>query len=394
MGKSDLQLHLRTLESLLRGLIQRVEDESNNTDRSDKDLLIPQATADLISAFRNGLLPHAYVHLGDPERRSVNWMLQGHVPQATQFSIDLLPHLFNILSHWKEQRPIRIVDIGSGAASFGNLLSNLSLTANSMPIHYTAIDLDSRYRPFVRSAFRNVRFLDFNIFDYDLVEYDVVVCSHVIEHFEDPFPFIDRLRSIAGKQVLLYAPYLERERIPGHYFTFDDPAIHRLSAKSVQIVKSRAWKTVHHPDAECFIAVLDGHNDRVNEHWAQSKAIRKLQLDGIDYEAESLDFLSRYPDSAESNFIRGSRLITKHQAAESYYYFKKAQILGADEYWTNRWLSFAALAKGLEDEAIEAIRKCISYNLDTAWCQNHPLIERALPGYFENDTRSISQSGK
>jgi hypothetical protein len=88
--------------------------------------------------------------------------------------------------------------------------------------------------------------------------YDYVFCSHVVEHVPDLAPFLTRLVELARRNVFIYAPYDERERIAGHVNTITEATFLGFEVEHLQIKKSAGWRWGK-PDADmCILAVLKG----------------------------------------------------------------------------------------------------------------------------------------
>jgi hypothetical protein len=86
--------------------------------------------------------------------------------------------------------------------------------------------------------------------------WDFVVCSHVVEHVEDPRAFIDTLRRICRGFAFVYTPYREIERIPDHLSTIDESTYAGIPGCELEVVASMGW----HPDRpgdDCLIATID-----------------------------------------------------------------------------------------------------------------------------------------
>lgn len=76
----------------------------------------------------------------------------------------------------------------------------------------------------IEKARKNSAGINFYILDLkkDLLpqKYDFIVLSHILEHFNDPFPIVDKCLKFTNKALVIITPYIEK---------FDNP---RLYAKS------------------------------------------------------------------------------------------------------------------------------------------------------------------
>jgi 2-polyprenyl-3-methyl-5-hydroxy-6-metoxy-1,4-benzoquinol methylase len=146
---------------------------------------------------------------------------------------------------------VRILDAGCGCGIGSELLGILLRNAPGIRCEITANDAFDNFAPYIRAHFDAVKF-DVGLVQDIPEKYDIVVCSHLIEHFDDPFPFIEELHKRASDAVILYAPFEEEPRIYGHFYTFREPDLVRMGARFHKVITSKAWH------GKCFVAVLDG----------------------------------------------------------------------------------------------------------------------------------------
>jgi SAM-dependent methyltransferase len=146
---------------------------------------------------------------------------------------------------------VRILDAGCGCGIGAQLLAILLRNAPGITFEITANDAFENFAPYIRAHFDAVRF-DVGLVHDMTEQYDLVVCSHLIEHFEDPFPFIKELQKRASHTLILYAPFEEEPLIYGHFYSFHEADLVRMGARFHQLVASKAWP------GKCFVAVLDG----------------------------------------------------------------------------------------------------------------------------------------
>jgi SAM-dependent methyltransferase len=178
--------------------------------------------------------------------------------QSAQFVIDLVPRIQAVLHrHYKRKDVLRLIDVGAGSCVGTQVLAML----HSDHYVYSRFEIDAiDYLPlrerWVRSQYPRIAYQVGDAFALPERTWDFVVCSHVVEHLDDPRPFIDNLRRICRGFAFVYSPYRELERIPDHFSTIDESTYAGIPGCELEVVSSMGW----HPDRpgdECLIATID-----------------------------------------------------------------------------------------------------------------------------------------
>ena len=89
--------------------------------------------------------------------------------------------------------------------------------------------------------------------------WDIVICSHTLEHTEDPEGFVFHLAGLAKLWALFYTPWKERELIPGHLARIDRHFLERVGSKLHEVIESPAWFRIHER-ARCVAFAVPGYS--------------------------------------------------------------------------------------------------------------------------------------
>lgn len=177
------------------------------------------------------------------------------IPQELQFMADLLPIIHSLVSGWPREQPMAVVDIGAGSGAGAGLLASLFAGPLVGPVmRVTALEIAQRFPRYARRWPR----LEYEVGNaWHLPDsgrtFDLAVCSHLIEHFTDPLPFIRCVQSVARQWALFYAPYEEAPLIAEHRCRITREMIDSLSPLRVELIESPAW-----PFGRCVAFVLPG----------------------------------------------------------------------------------------------------------------------------------------
>lgn len=178
--------------------------------------------------------------------------------QSAQFIVDLIPRIQTILvAHYRRADVLKLIDVGAGSCIGTNLLAALHSdhTVYSR-FEIEAIDYIPVRKRWVQSQYPMIRYRAGDAHDLPDRNWDIVVCSHVVEHLEQPRPFIDALRRICRGFAFIYSPYNEIERIAAHRCTITEATYADIPACSTEVFRSVGW----HPDRpadHCILATID-----------------------------------------------------------------------------------------------------------------------------------------
>ena len=179
--------------------------------------------------------------------------------QSQIFVVDCVPVILELLrKNHKRADSTTLLDVGSGTGAGTSLLSSL-LSSDMLwcPVKVTGIDLYPHRLICAANNFANFDYQIGNVFALEET-FDYVFCSHVIEHVPDLSPFLRRLAKLARKNVIVYAPYDERERIAGHVNTITEETFQGFEIERIEVRKSAGWRWGKPETDMCILAVLKG----------------------------------------------------------------------------------------------------------------------------------------
>lgn len=173
--------------------------------------------------------------------RNRKWLTASHIPQGQLYMIMMLPTIFKCIG--KCHGDLKIADIGCGMGAGTQLLASLTQSRffGERQIRVSgfdpmSIDNVNVYERYNRAFNENVDF-EARALDHlpDEKAFDITICSNVFEHFEDPFPAINKMKRITKKFAIIMVPYYEPLGVePDHKTCFTDPVINSLSPSEVQ----------------------------------------------------------------------------------------------------------------------------------------------------------------
>lgn len=181
--------------------------------------------------------------------------------QSIGFAVDLCRVLQEELAS-TEKQTMTLLDVGARTAAGSDLIAKVfhPYSWSRLRFKVTAIDNNSTWFP--RAAVSLPR-LDYRVCDvFDLNEqFDVVVCSHTLEHTDDPGRLLEKLLSSARRLVVIAAPWKEpvATRLPYHLYTFDEKFFERYPPTRFESYLSPHWS-----GGECFIAAYDTRGRSTN----------------------------------------------------------------------------------------------------------------------------------
>lgn len=177
--------------------------------------------------------------------------------QSVVFMADILPHLHaKLVAHYRRPQVLKALDVGAASGFGSRLLASLHADHSLYcRLEVEAIDISPGRRRWIQATAPEVRFQVADLFAMPSREWDVVTCSHVIEHLDDPRPFIEKLRDVCRGFAFVYTPYAEDPRIKPHRSTITEADYAGLPCEFHRI-KSMGWHP-NRPDDYCLLAVID-----------------------------------------------------------------------------------------------------------------------------------------
>jgi SAM-dependent methyltransferase len=182
----------------------------------------------------------------------------GFGAQSAQFMIDILPYLHEVMvSHYERSDELSLVDVGSGSCIGTNLLTMLhSDRVIYSKLNVAAIDHTDVRERWVRTLYPKIDYRVVDLFDLPEKQWDFVICSHVIEHVEEPRAFIDALLRICKGFTFVYSPYEEFDRIPHHLSTIDKETYAGIGGCRLEVIRSMGWRG-DIAGNHCLLAIID-----------------------------------------------------------------------------------------------------------------------------------------
>ena len=178
--------------------------------------------------------------------------------QSAQFVVDLVPKIqAAMLRHYTRKDALKLIDIGAGSCVGTNILATLhSDNIVWSRLEIDAIDYTPIRRRWVQSQFPRINYMVGDAFALPDRAWDFVVCSHVIEHLDEPRPFIENIRRICRGFAFVYSPYREIDRIAAHVSTIDESTYAGIPNCQLEVVSSMGWHPAK-PGDKCLIAIID-----------------------------------------------------------------------------------------------------------------------------------------
>lgn len=189
----------------------------------------------------------------NPDRRKFEFAAGA---QSIQFMADLLPFLHaRMTRHYDRFEPLKLLDVGAGSASGTQLLAQLhSDTMIWSRLEVEAVDYMPWRQRWVAVHYPKVNYRVADSAELPSRQWDFVVCSHVIEHIDDPGRMIaDVLRACRGF-AFIYAPYNELELSPGHVSVITEETFAPHGPCEIHLLESMGY---FGPGRRCILAIFD-----------------------------------------------------------------------------------------------------------------------------------------
>jgi ubiquinone/menaquinone biosynthesis C-methylase UbiE len=136
--------------------------------------------------------------------------------EQTIFHYDVL---FKFMPDWLKKEisdnKMSICDLGCGMGEGVNLLKEFFKKSK-----VTGVDFSQSAIKKAEKKYSNIFFIRSDINEFEK-NYDVIISSHTLEHFENPFELFSKMMSLADKYFVLIIPFQEKELWREHCYTFD-----------------------------------------------------------------------------------------------------------------------------------------------------------------------------
>lgn len=189
----------------------------------------------------------------NPDRRKFEFAAGA---QSIQFMADLLPFLHAAMTRYYDRfDQLKLLDVGAGSASGTQLLAQLhSDTMVWSRLEVDAIDYTPWRQRWVAVHYPKVNYGVVDSGRLPARRWDFVVCSHVIEHLDEPGRMIaDVLRACRGF-AFIYAPYNEVELSPGHVSVITEETFVPHGPCEIHLLESMGY---FGPGRRCILAIFD-----------------------------------------------------------------------------------------------------------------------------------------
>lgn len=176
--------------------------------------------------------------------------------QSIQFMADLLPFLHEkMVRYYDRSDELGVLDVGAGSAAGSQLLAQLH-SANMIwsRLRVDAVDHVPWRQRWVAMHYPQVHYQVLPSAALPARQWEFVVCSHVIEHVDDPAQMIDDVLRACCGFAFLYAPYNEVELSPGHQSVINEETFLRHGECEIHLMDSMGFRG---PGRRCILAVFD-----------------------------------------------------------------------------------------------------------------------------------------
>lgn len=174
--------------------------------------------------------------------------------QSIGFAVDLCRVLQEELAS-TEHQTLTLLDVGARTGAGSDLIARVfhPQSWSRLRLSVTAIDNVDAWYPRAALAHPSIEYRVCDAFDLH-EQFDVVVCSHTLEHTDDPGRLLEKLLRLSRRLVVIAAPWKEpvETRLPYHLYTFDEQFFERYPPARLETYLSPHWS-----GGECFIATYD-----------------------------------------------------------------------------------------------------------------------------------------
>lgn len=163
------------------------------------------------------------------------------VPQSVQFMIDLLP----TIRRYSVANPTEVLDVGTACGAGASLLATLHksdvLIGPRMMVD--ALDIEPDPLKWGEENLPNVREWICGLLEDQPAgkTWDLIVCSHVVEHLQNPLPLIEECQR-RSRWAIFYAPYEEDPPLPYHNFVVRQKWVLDLDPIESYVMTSLGWR--------------------------------------------------------------------------------------------------------------------------------------------------------
>lgn len=166
------------------------------------------------------------------------------MPQSELFMTEIIPVIHELYFSFPVNKTIEVLDIGPQTFSGTRLLSRTHApdSFNSLKMKISALDIHDYFLPLKECLCPEVEFFKSDVFDVKNRSWDLIICSHVIEHVPDPKAFVDQLKKLSRRDVIVACPWNENPiTTKGHVNTIDKAFVRSVGARNLKIFTNFMW---------------------------------------------------------------------------------------------------------------------------------------------------------
>ena len=169
---------------------------------------------------------------------------QKSMPQSELFMVEIIPFIHRLFFDEPTNKEISVLDIGPQTFSGTSLLSRLhsQTSFNNLKMRISAVDIHDKFSPLKDLICPEVEFIKTDIAAIRNRKWDCVICSHVIEHVDDPRTFVNNVKKITNKVAIFACPWNETPiETSGHVNIINKEFVRSIGASELSIFTNYMW---------------------------------------------------------------------------------------------------------------------------------------------------------
>ena len=165
------------------------------------------------------------------------------MPQSELFMAEIIPLIHELYMDLASFETKTVLDVGpqsfAGTALLQSIHDQYSYCHLKMKV--SAIDIHDKLLNLKEIIAPKVEFIKGDIYSVNQT-WDCIICSHVIEHVEDPKKFVERLIELSNDYVIIACPWEEKEPLsPNHINVIDQQFINSVKGQGLRIYSNYMW---------------------------------------------------------------------------------------------------------------------------------------------------------
>lgn len=166
------------------------------------------------------------------------------IPQSELFMVELIPFIHRYYQAAPTNVLKTVLDVGPQSFGGTRLLQSIhnDRSFTKLRLDITALDIVSNFQNLQKLIVPEVEFLVQDLFSIQDRVWDFLICSHVIEHVPDPFPFMKQAQSLSRDFVLMACPWEEDPIVTkGHVNTINQAFIDQAGGENLKVYANYMW---------------------------------------------------------------------------------------------------------------------------------------------------------